>query len=132
MKDRIMIVGVIVAIHVIVISLFVLPGNDDAAEDPVDVPSQETALEIPASAIDNSEDIDLDSNVRANLLSELNNGAANAQVHIVAPGETLMVISKRYYKTSRYYNYIYEHNKSVLKSPSSVRVGDKLIIPPTP
>lgn len=139
MKDRVMIIGVIVAIHVIVISLFIFTGDENASDSSTDVPttdlSQEQNLEVSDSELDNSSDLNLDKTdeqLRNDLVNELNSGVDNAQTYIVEKGDSLMVISKKFYGSSKHYNYIFEANKDKMKSPSSVRIGQKLVIPPAP
>lgn len=60
--------------------------------------------------------------------------SAKSLTHIVQPGENLAVIAQKYYKDEgnrrAVVQKLYEANSSVLKSPSEVWVGDKLIIPP--
>jgi len=136
MKDRIMIIGVIVAIHVIVISLFIFTGDDSSTEDSVyNTPDTEESIDIPDSALNDSSELDLDmtdEQLRDDMVNKLTAGAENNQTYIVEKGDSLMVISKKFYGSSRHYNYIFEANKDTLKSPSSVRIGQKLIIPPAP
>lgn len=59
---------------------------------------------------------------------------AKSITHIVQSGENLAVIAQKYYKEEGNRRVViqklYETNSSVLKSPSEVWVGDKLIIPP--
>lgn len=54
---------------------------------------------------------------------------ANGRTYTVQPGDTLGKISIRFYGTSRRYMDIYNANRDVLSSPSSVAVGQRLIIP---
>lgn len=134
MKDRFMIIGVIVAIHVIVISLFIFTGNDNSTDN-LDTPTSDQNLEIPDSALNDTSELNLDKTdeqLRDELVSELTAGTENNQTYIVEKGDSLMVISKKFYGSSKHYKYIFEANKDTLKSPSSVRIGQKLIIPPTP
>ncbi len=51
------------------------------------------------------------------------------QTYIVQPGDTLGKISQKFYGTTRRYMDIYEANRSILSSPSSVAVGQELSIP---
>jgi hypothetical protein len=51
------------------------------------------------------------------------------QTYIVRPGDTLGSISTRFYGSSRRYMDIYNANRDVLSSPSSIRVGQTLRIP---
>ncbi len=53
----------------------------------------------------------------------------NGRTYIVQPGDTLGKISIKFYGTSRRYMDIYNANRDVLRSPSSIEVGQRLIIP---
>lgn len=58
-----------------------------------------------------------------------------ARTHVVKSGESLAVIAQTYYGKDQgnrlaVIQKLYEANKSVLKSPDRVCVGDKLVIPP--
>ena len=48
---------------------------------------------------------------------------------LFSPGDTLGKISSRFYGTSRRYMDIYNANRDVLSSPSSIEVGQTLRIP---
>ena len=48
----------------------------------------------------------------------------------VQQGDSLYKISKKVYNSSKYHDLIWEANKDKLKSPSSLRPGDILTIPP--
>jgi len=69
----------------------------------------------------------------ANTGSDDNYSAPSAtgggQTYIVRPGDTLGKISQRFYGNTRDYMRIYEANRDRLRSPSSVEVGQELIIP---
>lgn len=51
------------------------------------------------------------------------------QTYVVRPGDTLGKISVRFYGTTRRYMDIYNANRDVLRSPSSIEVGQTLQIP---
>jgi LysM repeat protein len=51
------------------------------------------------------------------------------RVHHVQPGETLFDIAKRYYGNGEYYTTIYEANRDKMRSPNTVNVGVRLVIP---
>lgn len=55
--------------------------------------------------------------------------SGSGQTYIVRPGDTLGKISVRFYGTSRRYMDIYNANRDKLASPSSIEVGQELIIP---
>ncbi len=55
--------------------------------------------------------------------------AGKSTEYVVQPGDTLSIISKKFYKDGRKYNKIFEANKKVLKTPNSVKPGMKLVIP---
>lgn len=50
-------------------------------------------------------------------------------IHTLEFGETMRLISLKYYGNKSFWPYIYEENKNVIKNPNSVPVGTKLIIP---
>lgn len=56
-------------------------------------------------------------------------GPISSRVHLVANGETLSGIAKRYYGSAREWRKIYEANKSSITNKDNVRVGTKLVIP---
>ncbi len=51
------------------------------------------------------------------------------QTYVVRPGDTLAKISIKFYGTSRRYMDIYNANRDILSSPSSIAVGQTLQIP---
>lgn len=58
----------------------------------------------------------------------------SGQAHVVAKGETLAVIAKKYYGSEAgnklsTIEMLYEANKDTLDSPEKVRIGQKLVIP---
>ncbi|MEO6589131.1 MAG: LysM peptidoglycan-binding domain-containing protein [Pyrinomonadaceae bacterium] len=55
--------------------------------------------------------------------------SGDGRTYTVQPGDTLSKISIRYYGTSRRYMEIYDANRDVLSSPTSVKVGQVLRIP---
>lgn len=55
--------------------------------------------------------------------------AGEYRTYIVQPGDTLGKISVRFYGTSRRYMDIYNANRDILSSPSSLQVGQQLRIP---
>lgn len=54
------------------------------------------------------------------------NGASE---HTVAPGDTLSLIARKYYGTQFNWEKIYQANKSTMKHPDYIYVGQKIIIP---
>ncbi len=50
--------------------------------------------------------------------------------HTVAKGETLTKISLKYYGTQNRWREIYNYNRDTLSTPSSLKPGDKLKLPP--
>ncbi len=50
--------------------------------------------------------------------------------HTVQPGDTLVKISKKYYGTQNRWKEIYNYNRDVLRTPSSLKVGAVLKLPP--
>jgi len=135
MKDRIVIVGGIVAVHLIVISLFIFSGND-SSDDPTAEPSPQEEL-ADNSSDESIPDVDkTPEELRDDLFDSLTGGddepGGDTQTYIVQGGDSLSKISQKFYGTGKYYNYIFEANRETLKSPQSVRSGQKLIIPPAP
>ncbi|MFZ1700307.1 MAG: LysM peptidoglycan-binding domain-containing protein [Pyrinomonadaceae bacterium] len=59
--------------------------------------------------------------------TDTNSGAG--QTYIVRPGDTLGKISLKFYGTTRRYLDIYDANRDKLSSPSSISVGQELVIP---
>ena len=56
-------------------------------------------------------------------------GPVSGRTYVVQPGDTLGKISRRFYGTSRRYMDIYNANRDILRSPSSIEVGQTLRIP---
>jgi len=55
--------------------------------------------------------------------------AKNDKIYIVQEGDNLYKISKNFYSSTKYYKQIIDANEDKLKGTSSIRAGDKLIIP---
>jgi nucleoid-associated protein YgaU len=51
------------------------------------------------------------------------------QWHEVVSGDTLSKLAKQYYGDSSLYMKIFEANRSILKDPNLIRVGQRLRIP---
>jgi LysM repeat protein len=49
--------------------------------------------------------------------------------YTVRPGDTLSVISQRFYGTASKWNWIYQANRSKISNPNSIYVGERLTIP---
>jgi nucleoid-associated protein YgaU len=56
-------------------------------------------------------------------------GSDYTQTHVVAAGDTLGKISKKYYGDSALYMTIFDANKDLLKDPNKIFPGQKLRIP---
>ncbi len=54
---------------------------------------------------------------------------ASERVHEVKPGETLSHIAQKFYGNANEWRKIYEANKDVIKNPSLIYPGQKLVIP---
>ncbi len=52
-----------------------------------------------------------------------------AEYHVIAKGETLSALAKRYYGDSNAYPRIFEANREVIKDPDLIFVGQKIRIP---
>lgn len=50
--------------------------------------------------------------------------------HTVVKGDTLTKISQKYYGTQNRWREIYNYNRDTLSTPSSLKIGDKLKLPP--
>ena len=135
MKDRLLIVTVIVAIHIIVISMFIFTGDDNTEQlkgSEFDDNSPDTTSDLVPQTTQIDEQNNTPEQQRDQLFSDLTSSETSGQSYIVESGDSLMVISKKFYGSSKHYNYIFEANKDTMKSASSVRIGQKLIIPPAP
>lgn len=53
-----------------------------------------------------------------------------SRTHVVAAGESLSTIAKRYYGSARRWKALLRANRSVISSPTRLRVGTTLVIPP--
>jgi len=51
------------------------------------------------------------------------------EYYVVEKGDTLQIISEKFYGTTKKWKALYEANKNVLKSPDRIRPGQKLVIP---
>jgi nucleoid-associated protein YgaU len=55
---------------------------------------------------------------------------ASGDLHTVASGDTLASIARRYYGNSKYWQRIYDANRSVIGSdPAALKIGQKLSLP---
>ncbi len=54
---------------------------------------------------------------------------AGERIHLVAKGDTLSAIAKKYYGDANKYMKIFDANKDQLKDPDKIQVGQKLRIP---
>lgn len=52
------------------------------------------------------------------------------KIYTVQDGDNLYKLSKNFYGSTKYYKQIIDANKDKIKGTSSIRVGDKLFIPP--
>jgi nucleoid-associated protein YgaU len=52
-----------------------------------------------------------------------------AEYHVIAKGETLSALAKRYYGDGNAYPRIFEANREVIKDPDLIFVGQKIRIP---
>lgn len=52
--------------------------------------------------------------------------------YVVRPGDSLSVISQRFYGSSRHARFIYESNRDILRSMDAISVGQLLRLPPLP
>jgi nucleoid-associated protein YgaU len=55
--------------------------------------------------------------------------ATESRTHIVAAGDTLSALAKRFYGDASRYNRIFEANRDQLNDPDKIKVGQKLKIP---
>jgi nucleoid-associated protein YgaU len=55
--------------------------------------------------------------------------AGGEKIHVVAKGESLSVIAKKYYGDGNKYMKIFDANKDQLKDPDKIQAGQKLRIP---
>ncbi len=55
--------------------------------------------------------------------------AANEKTHTVASGDTMYVICKKYYGTTKYWKELAAFNSATLKNPAALKLGQKLRIP---
>lgn len=62
-------------------------------------------------------------------IDDRNDTPVSSRTYIVQPGDTLGKISRKFYGTSSRYMDIYNANRDVLRSPNSVEVGQRLVIP---
>lgn len=71
-------------------------------------------------------------NVQGIPLAEGVGAEADAREYVVQKGDTLGSIARAHYGSIRYADSIFEANRDVLKSRNSIRVGQKLVLPPHP
>ncbi len=57
---------------------------------------------------------------------------SGAQVHVVARGDTLRALARRYYGNENAWRRIYDANRPLIANPDSLVVGVRLVIPPPP
>jgi nucleoid-associated protein YgaU len=56
-------------------------------------------------------------------------GGSQQQTHVVASGDTLSKIAKRYYGDANQWRRIYEANQDIIKNPDLIHPGQQLKIP---
>jgi nucleoid-associated protein YgaU len=127
---RIVLYGIIIAVHIFLISIFIFSGDSSTSEEPssTQTPSKNSDEK---KVNDNRITQDNDKNKDKESVAE-DKTIETEQYYTVKPGDSLMKISKKFYGTSKYYKFIYESNRDVLKSLSSIKVGQDLVIPPKP
>jgi Bacterial type II and III secretion system protein/LysM domain len=69
-----------------------------------------------------------DTPLRAERLAAKDPGK-NPYTHTVQSGENFWTISRRYYRSGRYYKALWAANKKMIPAPDRLTVGDKIIIP---
>jgi len=55
--------------------------------------------------------------------------AGSNSVHVVAKGDTLYGLARKYYNDQRRWKDIYEANRGTLANPDTLKVGQELVIP---
>ena len=129
--NRIVLYTVIIAIHIFLISIFIFSG--DSSDSSLTDESSPT----PKSQTEQTKDVNMGNDTQSNSSIERDDNKKETntqeeQYYTVKPGDSLMKISKKFYGSSKYYKFIYESNRDVLKSLSSIKVGQDLVIPPKP
>jgi len=137
MRDKLVIIAAIVAIHFIILLLFVFSGEDDTESTTPESPSIEQSDTTSSQGNAQTSPIASGDNTNEDLFSEIateesSSTATSGQKYTVKPGDNLSKISMKVYGNKKYYNFIYEANNKILKSPQALRPGQELIIPPRP
>ena len=57
-------------------------------------------------------------------------GHATAKIHLIQSGESLSIISKKYYRDAKFWPIIYKANTTSIHNPDYIRPGFEIIIPP--
>ena len=94
-----------------------LYDSDPVASAPVAFPTESNILSDPTT----SEPIDWSIEDSADL--------ATGTVHVVAKGDTLFGLARRYYRDQARWKDILAANRNELRDPNLLRVGQRLIIP---
>ena len=141
-RSRLIPIGIaVVLVHVLLLLIFVMGKNDyshgaDGGTEPDSAPEniseQPNCQEQSASGQKTDSDKPDNETLRDKLVDELSGNSEVRRTYVVRRGDSLMKISKKFYGSMKYYKYIFEANKEIMKSPSSVRVGQTLVIPPDP
>jgi len=73
-------------------------------------------------------DIKMGAEMEPEVLAELKK-KSKARTYVVAAGDTLSAIAKKFYGNANRWKDILEANKDTVKDPNTIRVGQELIIP---
>lgn len=71
-------------------------------------------------------------NTVAGVIESHTNPDSKVIEYVVRPGDSLSLISKRIYGSTRYTQFIYDSNRDTLRSIDSISVGQLLRLPPVP
>ena len=121
-----MLIGLIL-ISIATVYISIRPAPERTAAVPVNITDQP---EQKKSVISDSDTNQLKSSESPDLTAyEQPEKIQTQRFHIVADGESLSSISKKYYGTESKWNKIQQANAELLKNPNRLRTGMKLIIP---
>lgn len=106
----------------------VVPFSDPAVAGTVVVEGSETVVPAPAGGDAVEEAVVVEGTA---VTAEPTVPAAEAKYveYTIKPGDSLSLISKKFYKDGRRYERIYEANKDVIKNPNRLPLGKKIRIP---
>jgi nucleoid-associated protein YgaU len=125
-----------VATVALIVCLLAVPSSNSAKAPETPPAAQNAAPEIPAAPAPKPEEKAAEPEPKPQAAPVeppvAETPAPQLRTYEVQPGDTLTVISKKMYESDKHAQAIFEANRTVLRSPNLLKVGQKLSIPAVP